>query len=310
MHLTRVQDRLMREKTPEHTVISVISSDGTMIARNHDPEEWVGEDVTISMGVEKMRRDREGYDALTLPDGSDMLCAFVSVDGLPWFVRVGVKRSAIAEEIGTDLAMHFAVFVPLLAIAVLGFGWIGRDVDRLHEATEQMTQIDPLTEMWNVRKLQVDMDTGLAHARRSGEQLAFLMIDLDDFKQFNDRFGHQAGDEALRMAGGAVRGALRESDSAYRYGGEEFCALLPDTGMSGALRVAERIRLSLERLDFRPGSHPDPVYLTASIGVATYPEDAEDVDTLIEYADVAMYRAKESGKNRVEPYRSAHTRSS
>jgi diguanylate cyclase (GGDEF)-like protein len=306
MHLTRVQDRLMREQTPDHTVISVISSDGTMIARNHDPEDWVGQDVTESMRVEKMRQVREGEDEITLPDGSDMLCAFVPVEGLPWFVRVGVNRDAIRAEIRTELATHFAVFTPLLLIALLGFSWIGRDVDRLHHKTEQMSQSDALTELWNYRKLLTDMTSFFAHASRTGEKIAFVMIDLDDFKQYNDRFGHQAGDRALRLAGRAVEGALRTADIAYRYGGEEFSALLPDTGIEGALQVAERIRVAIEQLDVRPPDHPEPIWLTASLGVATYPDDASDPEELIKLADVALYRAKGAGKNRVESCRPAH----
>jgi diguanylate cyclase (GGDEF)-like protein len=125
------------------------------------------------------------------------------------------------------------------------------------------------------------------------------MLDVDNFKSYNDRFGHVAGDEALQAVVGAIAGAIRGADKAYRYGGEEFCILLPDAGYDGALSVAERVREAVEAVELRPEPQSESVKLTVSIGVAVYPDDAPDIDGLISCADVALYRAKHGGRNRV-----------
>jgi len=301
MHLTRVQDRVMKEAVPDHTTISVIAADGTMIARNRDPELWVGTDVSESMRVADMRERREGIDRLTLPDGTKMVCGFTPVQSVPWFVRVGVDRGHIAGEVSKDLATHFGVFVPLLAVALGGWLWIGRDLDRVHKQTEWLSLTDPLTSVWNVRKLEDDLRLEMARAKRTGLPLSFAMVDLDDFKVYNDRFGHQAGDAALQVMAKAITDAVRETDIVYRYGGEEFSIVLPGADPAAAHEVASRVRSAIERVELATSTQGGFQPLTASIGVATYPDDAEEPDGIIRCADLALYKAKSSGKNRVVP---------
>lgn len=301
MHLTRVQDRVMQEVVPDHTTISVISSDGTMIARNRDPESWVGTDVSESMHVAEMRERREGVDRLTLPDGTKKVCGFTDVESVPWFVRVGVDRGHIAGEVSKELATHFGVFVPLLAVAIAGWLWIGRDLDLVHKQTERLSLTDPLTGVWNVRKLEDDLRLEMLRAERTGTAMSFAMVDLDDFKRFNDRFGHQAGDAALQAVAEAIATAVRETDTVYRYGGEEFSILLPGADSTAVQEVASRVRHAIEHVALPVGGHADVEPLTVSVGVATYPDDAEAPDDIIRCADLALYKAKSSGKNRVVP---------
>jgi diguanylate cyclase (GGDEF)-like protein len=223
------------------------------------------------------------------------------VDSLPWFVRVGINVDYIRTQVMAELGTHFTVFVPLLLVAIAGWLWIGRDVDRLHKATERMSLVDPLTQSWNTRKLEIDLRRSLEHARRAGEALSFAMIDLDDFKAFNDRNGHQAGDHALQLVAGAIRYALRETDTCYRYGGEEFCVLLPAADTEGAVVVAERIRQTIAATRVESaGGRTDR--MSASIGLASFPADADDSDGLIRRADAALYDAKSRGKDRVVVY--------
>jgi diguanylate cyclase (GGDEF)-like protein len=136
----------------------------------------------------------------------------------------------------------------------------------------------------------------VAQAARIGSPLSAVLLDLDHFKQINDRFGHGAGDDALAAVGGVLTTTLRASDFAGRYGGEEFLILLPDTDSGGALETAEKVRTAIEAIDVPQVDRP----ITASLGVANYPTDALDSDTLVRMADRALYAAKGAGRNRVE----------
>jgi diguanylate cyclase (GGDEF)-like protein len=299
MHLTRVQDRLMREKTPEHTTITVMDRAGTVLARNRDAEEWVGTNVYKELRVGDMVARREGEGEATLKDGTQLICAFTTVAAAPWFVRVGVDADFIGSLVARDVAAHYAVFLPLLLVAVAGWLWIGRDVNLLHRRTEELSLVDALTGLWNSRSLREDLAQSIQHALRGGESLCFAMLDLDDFKQYNDRFGHVAGDEALQAAARALEGAIRAADRAYRYGGEEFCILMPGSDSDGVAAVAERVRAAVSAVALHPGAQVEPVSLSISIGVAVFPDDAQSAGEIMICADAALYQAKREGKNRV-----------
>jgi diguanylate cyclase (GGDEF)-like protein len=125
------------------------------------------------------------------------------------------------------------------------------------------------------------------------------MIDIDHFKSYNDRHGHPKGDELLIKVAELVKEGLRKTDIAARYGGEEFAVILPETGKEGARLVAERLRKNVESYPF-PGRESQPLgRLTLSVGVATYPEDADSVMRLVAKADENLYKAKDGGRNRV-----------
>jgi diguanylate cyclase (GGDEF)-like protein len=119
------------------------------------------------------------------------------------------------------------------------------------------------------------------------------MLDLDDFKQVNDEFGHQKGDQVLVKLADVIRTTIRAMDIAGRYGGEEFAVILPETDAAAAAESAERLRRAVE------SAYRQEVQVTASIGVACYPTDGDDVDALVQSADDALYQAKAAGKNRV-----------
>ena len=135
-------------------------------------------------------------------------------------------------------------------------------------------------------------------ARGPDEMVAVLMLDIDDFKDFNDRYGHPSGDEALRTFAGILRSCLRDDDVAARYGGEEFAVILPGVDETTALAVAERIRSRAEStlISLAPGVSDR---ISVSIGIACAPQHADDRITLLRLADEALYRAKEAGRNRV-----------
>ena len=123
------------------------------------------------------------------------------------------------------------------------------------------------------------------------------MIDVDFFKTFNDKYGHLVGDQILREIGTIIKANIREIDIAGRYGGEEFCVVLPDTDVPGAQLAAERIRKSTEETEIK--AYDTTVKVTISIGMATFPADGHLMDELIDKADWALYRAKKLGRNKI-----------
>jgi len=155
---------------------------------------------------------------------------------------------------------------------------------------------DALTGLPNRRAIDDHLKRLLAGAGRSLTPMSTILMDLDHFKQINDTFGHERGDEVLAAVGALMRTELRGSDFAGRSGGEEFVVMLPDTDSAGALRVAEHLRQAMHSLSF-PGVTRE---VTASFGVASYPDDALDGETLMRLADRALYSAKQHGRDRVE----------
>jgi diguanylate cyclase (GGDEF)-like protein len=163
---------------------------------------------------------------------------------------------------------------------------------RLHERTEQLSQTDALTRLFNRRRLDADLEAECYRANRYGRPLSFVMLDVDHFKRFNDRFGHQRGDEALEMVAKVVAETVRESDTAYRFGGEELAVLCRETELAGAGELAERLRGALERRLKAEG-------VTASFGVAAVSPVIASPGELVQAADAALYEAKDAGRNRV-----------
>jgi diguanylate cyclase (GGDEF)-like protein len=179
--------------------------------------------------------------------------------------------------------------------------WLGSQASialenaRLHRLVERQASTDGLTELSNRRHFEETLEGEIVRAERFGATLSLVLADLDDFKQVNDRFGHQVGDDALRAFAEILRATVREIDLPARYGGEEFAILLPQTDLEGAQRLAERLRRALvsRPLSAGPGTL---MAVTASFGVASFPTFSSPA-ALFAAADDALYRAKRRGKN-------------
>jgi diguanylate cyclase (GGDEF)-like protein len=171
-----------------------------------------------------------------------------------------------------------------------------RNAELLDRLRAQAT-IDPLTGCHNRRGFDEILQMEVARAKRYGRPLSLVLLDIDHFKRINDDFGHEVGDHALQRIGRAVRHTFRNTDSACRYGGEEFALIFPETPKDEGARLAERLRLLVESL---PPNAEVPRTLTASFGVACYPDDAESIPDLIRATDRALYLAKSNGRNRCE----------
>ena len=158
---------------------------------------------------------------------------------------------------------------------------------------------DPLTGLYNLRRFWEDLYREIERSRRYNRFCSLAMLDIDCFKQFNDRYGHLQGDEVLKEAAGIFRENIRNSDIAARYGGEEFVVIMPETGRELAILVGEKLRKAFEDYAFPLAEGRPAERLTISIGIATFPQDADNPRELVDIADKALYRAKERGRNRV-----------
>jgi diguanylate cyclase (GGDEF)-like protein len=164
------------------------------------------------------------------------------------------------------------------------------------QRAEALSVTDDLTSLYNSRYLSLVLRREVKRASRSGRPLSLLFLDLDGFKAINDRHGHLFGSRALVEAAGVIRSSARETDVVARFGGDEFALVLPDTGSEGATAVGQRVRDRIAEYVFLSGDDLN-IRLTASVGVATLPDVAGSVESLIQAADQAMYRVKERGKN-------------
>ena len=173
------------------------------------------------------------------------------------------------------------------------------------ELLERLSITDPLTELYNRRYLERRMEEEINRSLRSGQNLTVMLIDLDFFKSYNDMCGHVAGDKALKKAATVLHQSVREMDVVTRYGGEEFCILLPGTSKRESIFVAERIRRDIENEIFAGEEHLPFGRLTTSIGVSSFPEDGSTSISIINTADIALYEAKKGGRNRIVIYNQA-----
>jgi diguanylate cyclase (GGDEF)-like protein len=190
---------------------------------------------------------------------------------------------------------------PIRSIGVVA-GWLVSLIDiteRVRAEAEllELATKDSLTGLINRRHFFVLAEAELERSQRYHHPLSLIMLDLDHFKRINDRGGHAAGDQALRGTADSIRPVLRGADLLARYGGEEFVILLPETSLPEAQHVAERVRVAVHRSQEGIGGHP----LTASLGVACLrPGEQASIDQLLSRADLALYQAKQNGRNRVE----------
>ncbi|HEY0762747.1 MAG TPA: diguanylate cyclase [Pyrinomonadaceae bacterium] len=214
--------------------------------------------------------------------------------------KVGVLNVTDKSGGGTydevDLSL-LEIIGPQVALALERAEWQERATE-----FQLMSITDSLTALPNRRYLEERLADELNRSKRYDYPMSFLMIDIDDFKAYNDKNGHQAGDLALQITAHCLKGALRVVDVASRYGGEEFCILLPQTGMSEAGVIADRIRNRVSTTHFPHGKTQPLGRVTISVGVSTFSKNIDSPENIIAAADRALYQAKSMGKDRVEFY--------
>jgi diguanylate cyclase (GGDEF)-like protein len=215
--------------------------------------------------------------------------------GRPLVIPLGPEGGEDAMLLLTPAGADFGDQSRELALWLGSQASIALENVRLHRLVARQASTDGLTELANRREFEDSLANEISRAERFGGTLALILADLDNFKQVNDRFGHQAGDEVLRSFADILRETVRDIDVAARYGGEEFAILLPQTDIVGAEALAERLREAVESRAMAE-AHDEPVTVTSSFGVASFPE-AGTGPGLFAAADEALYRAKRAGKN-------------
>ena len=168
----------------------------------------------------------------------------------------------------------------------------------LHEQVQRQAVTDDLTGLFNHRRFNEVLEAEIERSRRFAQPVGLVMLDLDDFKQINDTRGHQQGDQVLRDIAALLREYSREIDAPARYGGEELALILPQTDLEGAYQLAERLREGIEAHEMTMLDGKGALRVTASIGVAAFPDSANDAADLVAVADAALYNAKRAGKNK------------
>lgn len=215
----------------------------------------------------------------------------------------GVPIMARGKVIGVIAAQHYKSddaydehTIELLS-AIANQAGIAIENARLFEATKKLATIDPLTGVWNRRSLEEALQREKDRSERFHHSFSILMLDVDNLKILNDTYGHLLGDEVIKTIARTIKSSCRRIDMVGRYGGDEFVVILPETDRKGAVKVSEKI---LSRIKSKSLTAPDgtKIPLSVSIGIASYPLDAEDVEKLLSLADAAMYRAKLTGGGR------------
>lgn len=186
---------------------------------------------------------------------------------------------------------------PQIAVALERAEWQDRATQ-----FQLMSITDPLTGLLNRRYLEERLTEELNRSTRYNYSVSCLMIDIDDFKKYNDLNGHQAGDAALKITAHCLKAALRSADIACRYGGEEFCVLLPQTSLTEAGVIAERMRQRVAETEYPYGKSQPLGVVSISVGISTFARHIDTAEKVISAADQALYTAKSQGKNRIEFY--------
>jgi len=188
----------------------------------------------------------------------------------------------------------------LLSI-LASFAAMSIDNAKLHEDTIQLAITDGLTGLYNHRYFQEILEDEIARAKRYNLYISLIFIDIDNFKKFNDKYGHQEGDKVLKIVSQSILKSIRQVDCAARYGGEEFAVIMPENDIDSAYIVAERIRENVIA-DTKEFFSSKTKFVTVTLGVASYPIDALDREELIKRSDEALYHCKNNGKNCTSRY--------
>lgn len=221
--------------------------------------------------------------------GIALLAPLMHKNKVMGIIAVGCKMSG-----GAFTQSEIEIFSLMSNMAAVGISNA-----KLYHEMELISITDELTNLYNYRFLKKQLNDEIARARRFDHNLSLVIFDVDFFKNYNDTLGHPAGDEVLRQMGHLLKNSARQSDIVSRYGGEEFCAILPEVDINGAWHFSERFRKNVESHQFFKEDVQPNGKLTISVGAACFPDDACAHDELLEKADTALYHAKDSGKNRV-----------
>ncbi|RLD16834.1 MAG: hypothetical protein DRI36_05105 [Caldiserica bacterium] len=247
---------------------------------------WGMSDTEIENFINFLEKEKFSFKDTEIMEERGFLCtSYKTSDGdIFGYLVVGKNKPFTEEDKKLLLQLRDKSSSPILAAFKI-------------KSTVEISLLDSLTGLYNHRAFQERLSKELERAYKYDLIFSLIMMDIDDFKKYNDTYGHLEGDHLLRSLAQIMKYTLRETDFIARYGGEEFAIILPETNKEGAVIACERLRRTIEGQRF--GKERRKV--TASFGVSSYPEDGVYKDDLIKKADDALYRSKRAGKNRVTP---------
>jgi diguanylate cyclase (GGDEF)-like protein len=300
--------------------MTLFHTDGTVLVREPFAKDYIGKNILGSPGFKTISATRSGtFTAQSALDGVERFYTFARIGDLPLILSVARSSDDILSDWWTKALVIGLVVVGLggvtgaLTVALQRELWQRESAEtRVLAANAELAALavtDALTGLYNRRRFDEDLTREWRRSLRTGKSLSIVMIDADNFKAFNDTYGHQAGDGALRTIGAALRENVREdADVACRIGGEEFALLMPETDQAGALVLAERVRDAIASRAI-PHTGNQSGVVTVSIGVAALvPVQPQGAPDLVAAADAALYEAKATGRNQVKAGRPSEPR--
>ncbi|KGK25822.1 sensor domain-containing diguanylate cyclase [Pseudomonas plecoglossicida] len=298
-------------KIDERGALVLAKRDGTILVRRPFVEQVIGRSLSSSEIFRKhLPHASEGVaEAVAVVDGTPRLYGYRALASYPLVVEAGLSRESIVAPWRHDTIKSVAVLL-LLLVGLAAFGGvvlrqlrerivIERALHQAHQTLKALALTDSLTGLGNRRRLDAVFEPELRRARRQGYSLALVMLDLDYFKAYNDRYGHPAGDQCLRRFAEVLQQALkRPADLAVRYGGEEFTLLLPDTDARGAELLVQEVQQLLRRQMLEHAGSPlGRVSCSAGIAVGDLAREGVTAERLMAAADAALYQAKRWGRD-------------
>lgn len=298
-------------KIDERGALVLAKRDGTILVRRPFVEQVIGRSLSSSEIFRKhLPHASEGVaEAVAVVDGTPRLYGYRALASYPLVVEAGLSRESIVAPWRHDAIKSVAVLL-LLLVGLAAFGGvvlrqlrerivIERALHQAHQTLKALALTDSLTGLGNRRRLDAVFEPELRRARRQGYSLALVMLDLDYFKAYNDRYGHPAGDQCLRRLAEVLQQALkRPADLAVRYGGEEFTLLLPDTDVRGAELLVQEVQQLLRRQMLEHAGSPlGRVSCSAGIAVGDLAREGCTAERLMAAADAALYQAKRRGRD-------------
>ncbi|MCC8441324.1 sensor domain-containing diguanylate cyclase [Xanthomonas cannabis] len=285
--------------------IGMTNDDGIVLVRRPDKHDVIGTSIAGTSIYVTMRARKHGTATYRSPiDGVERISSFAPARPYPLTVLTGVSVDDALDN-WRQAATQRIVIAALGCIVLLGVGiWLDLQLRRMHRNEAKLSSeawVDALTGIANRRAFDYRLSQALREAVHLQSPLSVLMIDVDHFKLYNDTYGHVNGDACLRLIAGAIAACSRRSeDVAARYGGEEFGMILPHTDAAGALRLADAVRSAVAGLGLMHLSSPTSAHVTVSVGAATFEpgETPQTPDAIVHDADSALYRAKQSGRDR------------
>jgi diguanylate cyclase (GGDEF)-like protein/PAS domain S-box-containing protein len=281
----------------------VIHEEGVLLNANDQYFKMFGYEPGEALG-------KEMISVTFVPEVLEFVKKQVATGSMGPYETIGLRKD------GTRLPIEIRVRKMDYKGRIVRFGAI-RDITERKQAEDKLRKseqryrelsiIDDLSQLYNSRHFYAQLEIEIERSNRYGQPLTLLLLDLDRFKKFNDKYGHVEGDYVLSQLGQIIKRCLRDPDSAYRYGGEEFTIILPMTTSNEGIVTAKRIQTELRKETFSPTLDQN-INMTVSIGLAQY-EPTEEMKTFVQRVDKLMYQAKKDGRDRICPDRIRHERS-